>query len=445
MKACGAVFLCWCSAVSVFAELRLDNGTPVPFGAPVEPLAQRLDERAFEVERGRPGLDWNLATNTAVLEFDTGKLWRVTFKPAHRFEHPLQAFADDWKNFDPIGARKITQFMPNDEFMAYFQAWTERARAAGKRENTDYWVKHTPSDRLGDTLTITFAPRRRLVGTGEVTGDSWTFRFNGETDHRYHRERPLRSLKDVAAACDTFNTKLRAPDGNDAPVPTPPKADLARGGVILEDGTQLHFGQAKAEVEKLTGVSATDVAQLGARDGIDQRLVLKPLTVYFDTDRLVRIAYTRIPEKLTPFPEPWKNFPRIGGHAIKPGITPEEFAAYLERWEKRAAEAERIRGKHFQVRERTTGRTRTITISMQPSHVAANGTVTPDLWRVIFTERGEPPNRFWRLATLDASRGEFSTRPLSAVAQNLKELKKAPPVSLPPIEPPKLELPKLEP
>ncbi len=641
--------LYFCLALAAGAQITLNEGAALRFGDAVADVAKELNEKPSEVERGRPGVDAVIATTTALLGFDAGRLQRVTLKRDHLFSQPLRPFAEEWKNFAPIDGLKLAVQMTREDFAAYVEAWKKRAAAAGRQSNFDYWIHETGSVAIGQKVSFAFAPRRRLLGTGELIGDTAVFAFTSELEQKYNPRVRVGVLAEVLLTGDGFSTRGREPAGG-APRPAPringqplagpdmrgrplvfddgrqisfgqplaeveqvvsraalapsplasrqterlmlvaavmlefdrdrlrsasfradhafrhpvrafdepwknpdPIEDLAfkrgltwtefreylsawknraaaagkkegvdywihddradgcgvvtvllgpqrltgelmgfrtdewvatffdrrgegtlvlnslhvlvdafdtRGrpepgapdpaltGVTLEDGTQLYFGQAKAEVEQVLGVTATSIGvpgRINARADAEQRLSLRNLSIQFDTDRLARISYRRFAEPLAPFPELWKNLVPVGELRIENGMTREKFAAYLAAWEARLAQNGIRRDKHYTVREGPASDDfQSVEIRLPASRVSVSGAFWPDMWRVSFALSGTAPNRVWRLSTIEAVRGEFNSRPLSAAAQRRKDVREivrdAPTVELPAIEVPRAEI-----
>src|SRR5215207_9064456 len=98
-KLSGLVFS---AATAAAATVTLNEGPSLQFGDRLADVEARLQERAFDAERGRSGVDRMIALTTAALNFDTDRLWRVTLKSEYVFPQPLTPFADGWKNFTPI-------------------------------------------------------------------------------------------------------------------------------------------------------------------------------------------------------------------------------------------------------------------------------------------------------------------------------------------------------
>ncbi len=413
--------------------LTFDDGRQVTFGQPLAEVEKTLGRTAqvpspFELW----GPERVVLVPPVMLEFDRERLRSAQFLLGYAFRHPVRAFDETWKNPDPIGEHTFKRGLTWTEFREYLEAWKNRAAAAGKKEGVDYWIEEGRVDVAG-LVRVSLAPKRLTADIHGFRTDEWMAVFVGP---RGEKELVLNSLQVLV---DAFSTQGR---------PFPGSPDPALTGVTLEDGTQLYFGQAKTEVEQVLGTTAMNTGMPGrvsARADIEQRLALRNFTIYFDTDRLARISYGRFEEPPAPFPELWKNFTPVGELQIENGMTREKFAAYLEAWEARLKQQRILRDKHYTVRDGpASDAIQSIEIRLPASRVSVGGARWPDLWRVSFTLVGAAPNRVWKLSTIEATRGEFNSRPLSAAAQRKKDARAmardVPTIELPAIEVPRPEI-----
>ena len=642
-----------CAALAP-AQIVFNDDTAVRFGDPLAEVGPRLGENSFDVERGRPGVDRLIATTTAELFFDTGRLWRIVLKPSHLHAKPLQPFAEAWMNLGPIDGLAVGYQTTRAQFDRYLAAWKARAAAAGRREGTDYWVHDSPSDSNGDRVTVTIGPRRRLMGTGTLVGSQWHLHFTGSLAARYNPKTPAGSLNEVTASDETYSTLRReraenqlpdqprnghpladpralgptltfddgrtvvfgqaladtewafgavaapanpavdrdgrlrhlaargailefdsgrlrgiafgpqhafahpvrpfdvawknpdpigphrlrrglstqdlleyldawreravaagkkeqedfwllrgttdtgvtlaivtlapqryalvgapfhadsfvvihspAPPGAPDPTPLlvlhvtldafstagrppPGTPDPTLAGVTLEDGTHLRFGQLRAEVERLTGATATIPGGLSPTNTASPRVSLREVSVDFSGDRVRGISYTRWSHPPAPFPEAWKNLDPIGDLQVTRDMTPEQFKAYLAAWEDRAQGLGYARDKHYTVRETSTERSQGFLISLPPSRTSLGGARRMDSWSVSFNPSGPAERRTFRLTGLYSSRGEFSATPpapnAASARQNLLRdiLRNSPQpgIALPELSLPEFTLPK---
>jgi hypothetical protein len=117
-------------------------------------------------------------------------------------------------------------------------------------------------------------------------------------------------------------------------------AILAMIGVIvqalpkqsLDDGTQVWFGQKIEEVSALVRKPAVDNPSSVARKGIDKQILLKDVTLSFDSGRLWNMEFEddyQFKNPPCPFAESWRNFDPIEGKSIKSLMTRAEFLAYF--------------------------------------------------------------------------------------------------------------------
>jgi hypothetical protein len=415
--------------------VTLDDGTALAFGMPLAEAEARLgpSREGNQALLARAGIDREIHTPAAKLEFDRGRLRNITFLGAHRFVHPVRVFDEPWKNPDPIDDVAITRGMTRAAAAAYIERWKARAVAAGKVEGVDFRVANTNEQGWG-MISVSLAPDRLTLNGRGIWSDAWSVLFAGTAQGG--------AMTQLSVLLDAYNSRARPPAGGPDPTLT---------GVTLPDGTELYFGQPLAEVEQLTGAASTTGSTLpGSTSPITgaspRRLVaLRDYGLVFDQGLLSQIAYRRLDAAPAPFRQLWKNFTPVDGLEVKLGMTKEAFMAYLAAWEKRANAGRLQRDRDFHVRDVNTERSTSITVNMAPMRRSQTGAWAWDTWVVSFTGRETP-----RLVSLTARAGEFSAQPPSPAAQrkrDVKELTKDLPavelpkfeVSLPPMKEPKEE------
>ena len=395
LKQAGACVLACVAAAS--AQITLNDGTALAFGDKLSDLQVRLNEKPFDIERGRPGVDQILALTTAELGFDTERLWRVTLKDGHLFPSPLAPFAEEWRDFAPISERKLGYRMTRTDFDAYLAAWQARAQAAGKVERTDYWIQPAGTVSDGERITLMFTPRRRLLGTGTLVGDAASFWFSGTVRERFDPKTPAGTLASVTFTCEAFRTARReTAESAKPPVPRRNGLPLAAEGVmspplLLDDGRTIRFGQALAEVEQTLGVASRDDASPIARKGRDRQIVTATASFEFDTGRLAKIRFNEahgLEHPVRVFDEPWKNPDPIGELRLRRRLPRAEFQAYLDAWKQRATAAGKREGIDYRISvnpaDEFSGEW--IFVALAPDRLTSNGRGTwSDDWSVHFT------------------------------------------------------------
>ena len=409
--------------------VMLDDGRTIRFGQALAEVEEMLGvvSRDDPLPIARKGRDRQIVTAAVTFEFDTGRLANLTFNDAHGFVHPVRVFDEPWKNPDPIGELRLRRGLPRAEFQAYLEVWKKRATDAGKREGIDYRISVNPADEFsGERIYVALAPDR-LTSNGRGTwNDDWSVSFTTG------RGAMVNSL---SVLLDAYNTRAR---------PLPGARDPALTGVLLEDGTELYFGQAQAEVERLIGSTATAPSTRPGDPVLSKpRLSLAEVGLTFDAGRLAAIDFRRITEPPAPFPEQWKNLVALGERRIVMGMTRERFDEYLAAWHERASGLGLVLGKQYTVSENNSEQVQSVIIRLVSSGVSAGGRRISDTWQFSFNPRGQAPNRRWVLISVHATRGALSSSPPSAAAQrknDIKEMAK----ELPKMEPPKVELPRPE-
>ena len=191
----------------------------------------------------------------------------------------------------------------------------------------------------------------------------------------------------------------------------------------LDDGRVLFFGQQLTEVEALFGSVAIDDPIRIARKGIDKLLKTDGLTLRFDTDRLKDIQFRppyQFINPLTPYPEQWKNFDKIGAMGLRSRLSREEFLSYLQEWEKRATSlgAEKMPFGDLSERQYSISIDRdeffdAIHVSIGPSRRAGGRGIWCDGWGISFTKTNQHSSsgkiEAELLESISAFRDEFNT------------------------------------
>jgi hypothetical protein len=192
---------------------------------------------------------------------------------------------------------------------------------------------------------------------------------------------------------------------------------------ILADGTLIHFGQKLEDVERLLSISAVDRPLPIKREGVDKNIEARGLVLSFDTGRLNRIELQEplhFKNPLTPYPEPWKNFPKIGGFQIHYGMSHEEFASYMTKWEERARSlgAESTEADDFEAHQFRFSFIREefmlmhmFAMIMGPSRRARGGGIWADGWTAFFAMKADEKQgrAEGTLLSLSAFRDEFNS------------------------------------
>ena len=111
----------------------------------------------------------------------------------------------------------------------------------------------------------------------------------------------------------------------------------------LGNRIEVYFGQSMSDIEGLVGKSAAPGKSPVARPSVDYEIEIPGVNLSFDTGRLQSMRFFqpydfRIP--INSYPESWRNLDRTDDHAIRSGMTKEEFMAYLRAWQAGASEAE---------------------------------------------------------------------------------------------------------
>jgi hypothetical protein len=196
----------------------------------------------------------------------------------------------------------------------------------------------------------------------------------------------------------------------------------------LEDGKEVRFGQPLAQVSALVGKAAVDDPSPIARRGTDKKIILKGVTLSFDSDRLNEIEFTdtySFKNPPTPYKEIWKNFGPIQETTIRRHMTRRDFLAYLALWEDRAKTSGAKRTEsddpavgQYRIDYTTNSVVDMISISLGPSRSTGKGGFWSDAWTICFTtefDRKLTGTKVGILTSLSALSDKFNThaRPIS--------------------------------
>jgi len=213
---------------------KVNRADYVHFGQSQAEVEALIGKKAVTEESviNRAGIDYSLSTKGVVIDFDTGKLVKVTFEADFKYYGPIAMFPETWRNFDPIGTASIKRGMPKAEFLKYFHAWEERARQAGIVKNngnklltaSEYSVRLT-NDEFIDMIHIGFGPERS-TGKGGSWGSGCSVIFVTAQDAQLTGQK-TGTLNSISVLCDEFNTHARKPMVN-GQTPAPASGDAAR-------------------------------------------------------------------------------------------------------------------------------------------------------------------------------------------------------------------------
>lgn len=284
---------------------------------------------------------------------------RPTGVPQRPVPRPLLPFGEGWRNLPPIEGRQLTFMITRGEFDVHLAVWKVRAEAAGKREGTDFWIQLGGTGTAGESRTIRFAPRRRLMGTGPLTGDSAVFSFTGTFGLKSSPKFVAGVLEEVILSCDEHRTQGRESPAAVLPPPVPRQngRPLAAPGEVgtevgLDGGRTVRFGQAVGDVDQALGLVGREGQPPLARKGRDRETVAPTATLDFDTGRLEKIRFNATHVYARPvrgFAEAWQNPDSIGDLGLRLGLTRPEFQAYLDAWRKRAGDAGKREGADYRI------------------------------------------------------------------------------------------------
>lgn len=198
----------------------LDDGKTVSFGQSLEEVEQLFGCKADDIPLriARKGIDKRLKTENLSLEFDAGRLKRISFKGGYEFKNPPEPYPEPWKNFAAIGPTTISGKMPREDFLTYLKTWEERAKTFGAEPvepggdlgSEQYSVAIMQEDLIGystDMIVVNMGPSRR-AGGGGLWCDGWVLFFATESDSQQAGVEVGR-LQSLSAFRDEFNTVAR--------------------------------------------------------------------------------------------------------------------------------------------------------------------------------------------------------------------------------------------
>ncbi len=198
----------------------LDDGKSIAFGQRIEEVEQLFGCQASDnpLKIARTGIDKIIKTGNVSLEFDSGKLKRMSFEGGYEFKNALTPYPEPWKNFPVIGAKRISGKMPREDFLAYLKAWEERAKTSGAAPveagedlgPEQYSVGIIQENLMGfstDMAVVNMGPSRR-AGGGGLWCDAWVLSFATESDHQQSGV-GIGRLQLLSAFRDEFNTVAR--------------------------------------------------------------------------------------------------------------------------------------------------------------------------------------------------------------------------------------------
>jgi hypothetical protein len=190
--------------------------------------------------------------------------------------------------------------------------------------------------------------------------------------------------------------------------------------LILDDGSELHFGQKLEEIECRYARSATDIPLRIARKDIDKIVDIAGVQLHFDSGLLVRVTFTkdyRFVNPPMPYPEEWRNFPEINSRRIYNRMPREEFLAYVSEWENRALALGAVKvpmgdltGQQFAVSTLRDECADWVSVNFGPSRRAGGGGIWCDGWNAFFGPKTEKEQaEIAKLERLCAFRDEYNT------------------------------------
>jgi hypothetical protein len=190
--------------------------------------------------------------------------------------------------------------------------------------------------------------------------------------------------------------------------------------LILDDGSELHFGQKLEEIERRYSCRARDNPSPIARKEIDKIVEIDRVELSFDSGFLLRVNFTkdyRFVNPPAPYPEEWKNFREINSRRIYARMPREEFLSYVSAWEKRAVTlgAEKVPAGDLAAQQFVVSMVHDeyvdmVNVDLGTSRRAKGGGIWCDGWNAFFDPRSEKAQtEFPTLKTLSAFRDEFNT------------------------------------
>jgi len=191
--------------------LVLDDGNALCFGEEIEKAERLFSCHAIDnpLRIARKTVDKIIKTANLHLDFDSGRLCRVTFADEYQFKSPPTPYPEEWKNFPVIGARKIYRRMPREEFLSYVSAWEQRAIGLGAEKidmddlTTEQFAVSICRDEFWDSVCLNMGQSTR-AGGGGIWCDGWIATFK-----KQETELGAEILEELSAFPDEFNTVAR--------------------------------------------------------------------------------------------------------------------------------------------------------------------------------------------------------------------------------------------
>jgi len=191
--------------------LVLDDGRTLHFGQEIEEVEILFSCRAIDNPSriARKTIDKMIKTADLQLDFDSGRLLRVTFAVGYQFDNAPTPYVEDWKNFPMIASCRVFGRMSRERFLSFVSAWEQRAVSLGAEKvemgdlTTEQFAVSICREQYWDAVCVNLGPSRR-AGGGGIWCDGWIATF----------EKPKAkfdpgTLKDLSAFRDEFNTVAR--------------------------------------------------------------------------------------------------------------------------------------------------------------------------------------------------------------------------------------------
>jgi hypothetical protein len=191
--------------------LVLDDGNALRFGQEIEEVESLFSCHAIDnpAPIARKTIDKIIKTANLELDFDSGRLRRVTFALDYQFVNPPAPYAEDWKNFPIIGSCRVFGRMSRDMFLSYLSEWEQRAISLGAEKvemgdlTTEQFAVSICRDQYWDAVCVNLGPSRR-AGGGGIWCDGWIATFENPK-----AKFDVGTLEELSAFRDEFNTVAR--------------------------------------------------------------------------------------------------------------------------------------------------------------------------------------------------------------------------------------------
>jgi hypothetical protein len=191
--------------------LVLDGGNALRFGQKIEEAESLFSCHAIDnpARVARKRIDEIINTANLQLDFDSGRLCRVTFAVDYQFDNPPTPYEEDWKNFPEIDSGRVFGRMSREKFLSYLSKWEQRAISMGAEKvdmgdlTREQFAVSICRDSFWDAVCVNMGPSRR-AGGGGIWCDGWIATF----------EKPKTKfdagiLESLSAFRDEFNTVAR--------------------------------------------------------------------------------------------------------------------------------------------------------------------------------------------------------------------------------------------